>query len=302
LPKGWRLTGSLEYAVTSERCAWIFPPATELSRIVWLGKSFPKSGDNCSASRNRHLSGKHQLMPGKFIKGALISFMPTFIGSLPNVIVFQFNPETITHTWTAAPGGSMSPKSGADPNAATGVPGETFSFSLAVDASDMIADGSINPVASGLAAVSGVYTRLAALEMLQYPAGSFSGGLLGQVSASLSAGLSISVSAGGANANVPASEVPTVIFVWGPQRIVPVRVTGLTITEKLYDALLNPTHADVQITLRVLTPEELAGVKGELATVAKVAYVYSQGLRQVQALANLGDAAASIIGMLPNPF
>ena len=36
--------------------------------------------------------------------------------------------------------------------------------------------------------------------------------------------------------------------------------------------------------------------------VAKVAYVYSQGLRQVQALANLGDAAASIIGMLPNPF
>jgi hypothetical protein len=243
-------------------------------------------------------------MPGKFIKGALISFMPTFIGSLPNVIVFQFNPETITHTWSAAPGGSTNPKSGADPNAASGVPGETFSFSLAVDASDMIADGNVNPVASGLATVSGVYTRLAALEMLQYPTGSFGGGLLGQVSASLSAGLSISGSGsgGGTNANVPASEVPTVLFVWGPQRIVPVRVTGLTITEKLYDALLNPTHADVQITLRVLTPEELAGVKGELATVAKVAYVYSQGLRQVQALANLGDAAASIIGMLPNPF
>ena len=38
----------------------------------------------------------------------------------------------------------------------------------------------------------------------------------------------------------------------------PVRVTALTVTERLYDrALLNPTHAEVQITLRVLTSDEL---------------------------------------------
>ena len=93
-----------------------------------------------------------------------------------------------------------------------------------------------------------------------------------------------------------------ILFVWGPQRIVPVRITSLAITEKLYDASLNPTHADAQITLRVLTPEEIQKMTGEVKTVAKVAYAYSQGLRQVQALANLGDAAESIIGMLPNPF
>jgi hypothetical protein len=145
-----------------------------------------------------------------------------------------------------------------------------------------------------------VYTRLAALEMLQYPSGAFSGGLLGTVSSSISSALWGSSS--GANATIPTSDVPTVLFVWGPLRILPVRVTALTITEKLYDTLLNPTHADVQITLRVLTPQELAAVQGELGTVANVAYAYSQGLRQVQALANLGDAAASIIGMLPNPF
>jgi hypothetical protein len=244
-------------------------------------------------------------MAGKYMKGALVSFMPTFIGSLPNVIVFQFNPETITHTWSPAAGATPDPKAGADPMAVRGVPGEQFSFSLAVDATDMIADGDANPVGAGLATVSGVYTRLAALEMLQYPSGSFGGGLLGTVSASISVG-GVSLSASGAGAaaksDIPRSEVPTVLFVWGPQRIVPVRVTGLTITEKLYDALLNPTHADVQITLRVLTPEELVAVQGELKTVAKVAYVYSQGLRQLQALANLGDAAASIIGMLPSPF
>jgi len=240
-------------------------------------------------------------MAGKYMKGALVSFMPTFIGSLPNVIVFQFNPETITHTWSPAAGAPAEPKSGADPNAIPSVPGETFSFSLAVDASDMIADAAANPVGAALAFASGVYPRLAALEMLQYPAGSFGGGLLGKVSSAIRAGLGLSASGGGAK-SVPASEVPTVLFVWGPQRIVPVRVTDLTITEKLYDPLLNPTHADVQITLTVLTPDKFAGVKGERSTVAKVAYVYSQGLRQALALANLGDATASIIGMLPNPF
>ena len=37
---------------------------------------------------------------------------------------------------------------------------------------------------------------------------------------------------------VPASQLPTVLFVWGPGRIAPVRVTTLTITEKLYDGTL----------------------------------------------------------------
>src|SRR5262249_38634657 len=159
--------------------------------------------------------------------------------------VFQFNPETITHTWSSAAGAPPQPKMGADPMAARGVPGEQFSFSLAVDANEMIADANANPIGSALATVaakSGVYTRLAALEMLQYPSGSFGGGLLGTVSASISAGgssLSASGAGGGAKSNIPRSEVPTVLFVWGPQRIIPVRVTGLTITEKLYDALLN---------------------------------------------------------------
>jgi hypothetical protein len=247
-------------------------------------------------------------MAGKYLKGALVSFMPTFIGSLPNVIVFQYNPETITHAWTAAGKSAQatSPKAGANPMAADGVPGESFSFKLTVDSTDMLADADSNPVGAALAQVSGVYTRLAALEMLQYPSGAFGGaGLVGTVSASISSsGLDVSVSGGAAaqNTSVPKSEVPTVLFVWGPERIVPVRVTDLSITETLYDALLNPTQAEVSITLRVLTPEELAAVTGELKQVAMVAYNYSQGLRQVQALANLGNAAASIIGMLPSPF
>jgi hypothetical protein len=233
------------------------------------------------------------------LKGALISFTPSFIGAAPNVIVFQFNPETITHTWTAA---AREAPSGGDPLAVKGVPGETFGFTLAVDAKDMIADG--NATTTALAITSGVYPRLSALEMLQYPINPSGGaGLVGGVSASFNAsGISVTAAGSSDSQNVPQSQVPTVLFVWGPHRILPVRVTALTITERLYDPLLNPTHAEAQITLRVLTPDELVAIKGSMKQVAQIAYVYTQGLRQVQAAANLGDAAASITGMLPIPF
>jgi len=242
-------------------------------------------------------------MPGP-IRGALVSFTSSFIGLMPNVIVFQFNPETITHAWTAAAAAETHDKdSKPNPLAVKGVPGESFSFTLAMDSNDAIADGGSNPVAAGLAKVSGVYPRLAALEMLQYPTGSSGGGLIGGVSASIStSGLSLSTSGGGASQTVPQSQVPTVLFIWGPQRIVPVRVTALNITERLYDSALNPSHAEAQITLRVLTPDEIVSIDGPMQQLANVAYVYTQGLRQVQAAANLGDAVASIIGMLPTPF
>jgi hypothetical protein len=240
-------------------------------------------------------------------KGALVSFMPTFIGSLPNVIVFQYNPETISHAWTPA-GRSAAmardPNTANDPLAADGVPGESFTFKLSLDSNDMIANG--NAVSADLAQASGVYTRLAALEMLQYPSGAFSGAsLVGSVSASISIGglsASFSASVNLQSANVPNSEVPAVLFVWGAQRIVPVRVVSFTTNETLYDSSLNPIHAEVTLTLRVLTPKEISAMHGEMKQICQVAYVYSQGLRQVQAVANLGDAAASIMGMLPTGF
>jgi hypothetical protein len=247
-------------------------------------------------------------MAGKYLRGAFVEFMPTFLIPLPNIIIFQYNPETMTHTWSqaeAAPASSAAQPGGVEPPhnplAVKGVPGETFSFTLMMDSDDMIADGS--PVAQGIARASGVYSRLAALEMLLYPTGAFdSGGLVGSVSAGASG---VAASLGGSSGSqpdrqVPASQVPTVLFVWGPGRILPVRVTGLTITEKLYDPLLlNPTHADAQVSLKVLTPEELDAVTGPLAGIANAAYQYSQGLRQVLALANLANATESVIGLLP---
>ncbi len=231
-------------------------------------------------------------MAGKFIKGALVEFMPTFLLPVPNVVIFQFNPERMTHTWT-----QPKPAGGGNPLAVRGNPGESFSFTVTLDAQDSLSRG--GPASKALAQVSGVYSRLAALEMLQYPTGAFGGGLLGSVSASLSAGgLSLGASAG-VKRTVPESQVPTVLFVWGPGRILPVRVTGLRVTETLYDALLNPIYAEANLDLAVLTPEEIQYLTGPLAKVAGAAYQYSQGLRQALAVANLANAAESIIGMLP---
>jgi hypothetical protein len=112
-------------------------------------------------------------MPGKYLKGAFIQFMPTFLVPLPNVIMFQYNPETMTHTWKpAAPYVSPNADDKPNPLAVKGLPEESFSFNLVMDSNDTIADGT--PVTSQLATGTGLYSRLSALEMLLYPSGAFS--------------------------------------------------------------------------------------------------------------------------------
>lgn len=233
-------------------------------------------------------------MSGFVMKGALVEFMPSFIPlPIPNVIVFQYNPETMTHTWSQPESAETS-----NPLAVKSMPGETFSFTIAMDAGDEIADGSA-PTAA-LAQASGIYSRLAALEMLLYPT-SPSSGLIGAVTAAIASALGGGSS--GPTRTVPQSVMPVTLFIWGAGRILPVRVTELTITEKLYDAALNPTHAEAQVALRVLTPAELVAASADddvLGNLATVAYAYTLTLRQALAVANLANAAESVIGMIPH--
>jgi hypothetical protein len=242
-------------------------------------------------------------MSGFYLRGAFVSFSETFPLPIPNVILFQFNPETMTHTWQpAATGGSAAtgataatPGGGAsDPLAVSGPPGESFSFTLALDSNDTIASG--DPVTGALAEASGVYTRLAALEMLLFPMPPPGGGLIGSISSALGFG---GDSSSAPNTPIPAGQLPMVMFIWGPGRILPVKVTTLTTTEKLYDAtLLNPTHAEVQVGLKVLTRQELQYVDEPFKSVAQTADSVSQTLRQALALANLANGVGDIIGML----
>jgi hypothetical protein len=234
----------------------------------------------------------------RLVKGALAALTQTFLVPLPNVTVFQFNPESLTHTWTqpdrGAETGAKRGTEASNPFAVAGLPGESFSFTAIFDSNQDIEDSV--PYSSQLADVSGVYTRLAALEMLLYPVG---GNAMSKLLGQTSAALGLSSSKTSTKRQVPASSVPVVLFVWGPYRIVPVRVTGLTIVEKLYDATLNPTHAEVQVALRVLTPAELSSARDtdKLARLATVAYTYTLGLRQVGAAANVGNSITDLARM-----
>lgn len=241
-------------------------------------------------------------MAGIYLKGAFVEFVKSFLLPVPNVIIFQYNPETLTHAWTQPEAAPANQNGASNPLAVKGSPGETFQFTITMDANDMISDG--NVVEEVLATTTGIYSRLAALEMLQYPVEPSSlTGLLGTVSAGVSTS-GVTLSGSGTQAsplevNIPLGQIPTVLFIWGPGRIVPVRVNSLSITEKLYDRLLNPIHAEATLGLSVLTPEDLVFINGIQGTIARAAYTYTLTLRKALARANLAHPVDSILGMLP---
>ena len=48
-------------------------------------------------------------------------------------------------------------------------------------------------------------------------------------------------------------EAPLTLFVWGPKRVLPVRITDFSITEQAFEPGLNPILAKVHLGLQVLT-------------------------------------------------
>src|SRR6516164_1565634 len=132
-------------------------------------------------------------MVGAILKGALISFSAVGASmdmtSSPNVIVFQFNPETISHDWTEATTGASGtdPLMNFSPLATSGVPSERFSFTLILDSDEQLADAGLDLISASEAKLNGIYAQLSALEMLQFPVTSAVSVLVGQVSAAANA-------------------------------------------------------------------------------------------------------------------
>jgi hypothetical protein len=166
---------------------------------------------------------------------------------------------------------------------------------LVVDATDDLEKG--DPVA----VVTGVADRIAAMEMLLYPQeDSLLGDLLGSVSVSISAGGASTSGSAAAEEAVPKGTVPIVLFVWGPGRIVPVRITSFSVEEQSFSPLLYPIRAKASIGLKVLTPSDLSGHKEGMAKdIAISAFNFTRTQKQVLAAANLANSVESILGMLP---
>jgi hypothetical protein len=119
----------------------------------------------------------------------------------------------------------------------TGAPEETIKLDVEIDATDQL-EGD-----DGLAKDIGIYPQLSALEMLLYPKSA----LVVTNTALLAIG----------TIEIIPPNAPLTIFVWGPKRAVPVRVSEFSITEEAYDTDLNPIRAKVSLGLRVLSYSDL---------------------------------------------
>ncbi len=175
-----------------------------------------------------------------------------------------------------------------DPSAQPFDPGESFTLTLELDATDALEDPDNHPVA----VVSGIADRIAALEMLLYPVGD-KGSLLGKAFASL----------GGIKKFVPRGSVSMVLFVWGPGRIAPVRLTSFSVEEQAFSPTLYPIRAKVSVGMQVLTEEAIKQVsRGKPSTsreLAIAAYKYTRGQKEALARANVANNVESSLGMLP---
>src|SRR5881396_3050553 len=97
----------------------------------------------------------------RLLKGAIIGLDP--LNPLASVVVFQYNPDTMTRRLEARSTGGGEGSDRSEAFRLTGPPKETFTLSIEVDAADQLEQA--NP----LAIAGGVYPALAALEMLLYP-------------------------------------------------------------------------------------------------------------------------------------
>ncbi|ULQ53235.1 hypothetical protein [Flavihumibacter fluvii] len=248
----------------------------------------------------------------KLLKGALVEFSERFLLPIPNVIIFQYNPETLTRTlevWNPGGEGSSGASSGNETahTAQPFDPPESFTIALELDAADALEKPESHPVAF----ISGVADRIAAMEMLLYPQPEdAASGLLSAVSGALSVGAGgggldvggmVSGALGGGDVKpVPRGTVPVVLLVWGPGRIVPVRLTSFSVEEQAFSPQLYPIRAKVSIGLKILTPKDFPNCKKKLSEeLAIAAFKFTRKQKEILAAANTANSIESIIGMLP---
>ncbi|HEX5870553.1 MAG TPA: hypothetical protein VFY65_09065 [Longimicrobium sp.] len=170
----------------------------------------------------------------RVLKGAIVGLDP--FNPVASVVVFQYNPETVTRTLAAQAAGEGAGRTEA--MRLRGAPVETIKMDVEIDATDKLEEG------DGITASLGIHPQLAALEMLLYP------------KSALVIANTIAMAVGTLEVLPPMA--PLTLLVWGLKRVVPVRLTEFTITEEAHDQGLNPIRARVSLGLRVLSYNDLS--------------------------------------------
>jgi hypothetical protein len=217
------------------------------------------------------------VFPGspRLLQGGIVLLDPDS-GAVQRVVVFQYNPDTLTRSLQPqAIGGDAGDR--LEALRLKGAPAETIKLDAELDAADQLEFPDQNSDVVQL----GLQPQLAALETLVFPAS-------GAVQANLG------LASIGTLEIVP-TEAPLSLFVWSKQRILPIRLTEFSITEEAFDPALNPIRAKVSLSMRVLTPNDL-GV-GERGTSLFMAY--HQQREQLAALRRTTDLAPLGISRIP---
>jgi hypothetical protein len=166
----------------------------------------------------------------QLIRGGVVLADPNS-GQVLRVIALQYNPDTLTRSFQIRGVGGDSAEF-TEAMRLRGPPIETIKLEAELDATDRmeIGDG------------SSLHAQLAQVEALVYPAS----GALRANAADAAAGL----------IEIVALQSPLTLFVWSKSRVLPVRITELSVTEESFDAMLNPIRAKLSLGMRVLTVDD----------------------------------------------
>ena len=193
-------------------------------------------------------------------------------GSRPQrVITLQYNPDSLTRS--LQPRGSAA--DGGEVQRLSGPPNQTLSFDAELDATDQLAA----PEEHRLEAGSGLHAYLAVLEELLYPR---VGDILHNDRLAAQGFLEI----------VPTPS-PTVVLVWSRNRVVPVKLTELSIVEEAFDTRLNPIRAKVSMSFRVLSTAEL-GTRGRAGSIAVGQHTRLETLAAARGFGSLTDLGPGV--------
>lgn len=172
----------------------------------------------------------------RVVKAGLVLVDPKS-AQVRRVIALQYNPEKLTRSLQAQGMGDQADR--AEALRLRGPAIETFRLEAEIDAADQLEF----PERHATTVESGIAPQLALLE-----------GLVNPAAADLLASRAL---AAAGTLEIAPMESPLVLFVWGTNRIVPVRVTDFSIVEEAFDPLLNPINATVTLSLRSLSVDDL---------------------------------------------
>ena len=210
----------------------------------------------------------------KVMRGAII-LQDSTSGRLLRTITMQFNPETLSRTLQVQ---SLAGESGDREEALrlTGPPVETIKLDAEIDATDQLQFPDQNRTAATL----GIIPQLDALETIIYPAST-------QIESNRR------MAESGRLEIIP-MEAPLTLFVWGANRVLPVRLTDFSITEEFFDTSLNPIRAKVSLGMRVLNFNDL-GFTHRGSNLFMVHHKAKERKAQLNQAADLGAGILNIL-------